>query len=364
MGRYQHYGWPVSPYTAKTRAYFRYKEIPFDDIQPSAIRLFGTIRKAVGAAIMPTVLTPEGEWMQDSSAIIDAMERRFPERSIVPATPRQRVVALLLELLGDEWLIPLAIHYRWNVPENAAFGTSEFGRYGLPWLPAFASRRIAKPIADKMSSYRGVLGITPQTVSGFENMAETVFGALEAHLATMPFLFGTRPSIADFALYATPWAHVYRDPGTRHLFADRPNCVAWFERLKHPDGNVGEFLADDAVPETLTPLLRLFFDEQLPYLRTLIAAIDAYCVDNPDATRVPRALGYGPFEVGGCEGERKLITFTQWMAQRPLEARAALAPEDRASVDEMLAPYGGLDLEIANPFERVGFKMKLRVAHS
>jgi glutathione S-transferase len=52
-------------------------------------------------------------WLQDSSAIIDEMERRFPEFPVVPQSPGQRLACYLLELLGDEWLLVPAFHYRW-----------------------------------------------------------------------------------------------------------------------------------------------------------------------------------------------------------------------------------------------------------
>ncbi|MBK7772607.1 MAG: glutathione S-transferase N-terminal domain-containing protein [Sandaracinaceae bacterium] len=82
-----HYAWPVSPYSAKTRAYLTFKRIPFVEVAPSAITLFGDIRKAVGAAVMPTVVTPEGQWMQDSTEIIDALETRFPRAPVTPRRP-------------------------------------------------------------------------------------------------------------------------------------------------------------------------------------------------------------------------------------------------------------------------------------
>ena len=359
MTDYKHYGWPVSPYSAKTRAFFRYKCVPFQDIRPTGYQLMRTIKKAVGAAIMPTVLTPNGEWLQDSSAIIDAMEERFPERSVIPTTPRQKVVAYLFELFGDEWLIPLAIHYRWNYPANAEFGIEEFAKYGLPKLPGPIGRALIRPVANKMSSYRETLGITPETIPGFEAFANTLFDRLEKHLETHLYLLGSRPSIGDFALFATPWAHVFRDPGTAHFFDERPACVRWFERLNDPSPEAGEFLPDDAIPETLLPILELVFTEQMPYLRSLVAKIDRYCAENPEATRVPRSLGFGEFSISGASGKRKLITFTQWMAQRPLDVYAALDDAERASVDELLEQFGGLDLEISNRFERVDFKMRL-----
>ena len=359
MPPYKHYGWLVSPYSAKTRAYLRYKQIPFEDIEPTARQLFGPIKKAVGKMVMPTVQRPDGSWMQDTSEIIDELEGVFPDRPIVPSTPRQRVLAYLLELFADEWVIALAIHFRWNYPENKKFAIAEFAKYGAPRLPGVAARALIKPIAEKMASYRPTLGITEATRPGFERFAARLFDALETHLAQHPFLFGTRPSLADFALFATPWAHVYRDPGTRHLFDGRPHCVAWFERLNQPSGEAGAFLEADEVPATLRPLVELMFEEHMPYLRELVTKIDAYCAEHPEATRVPRSLGPGPMTIGGVASERKLVTFSQWMAQRPVDAYRALDDEGRAAVDELLAPHGGLRLAIANPFERRDFKLRL-----
>lgn len=359
MTTYTHYGWPVSPYSAKTRAYLRYKQIPFDDVCPTARQLAGPIKKAVGAAIMPTILTSDGEWLQDSSAIIDELERRFPEGAVVPTTPRQRIVSLLLELHGDEWLIPLAIHYRWNYPANHAFAIAEFAKYGAPWIPGILARPLIRPIAKKMAAYREVLGITATTVPGFERFAETLFDQLEAHFAEHDFLLGSRPSIADFAMFATPWAHVWRDPGSRHVFDTRPRCVAWFERMNSPSGDAGKFLPDDQIPETLLPVLETMFREQMPYTRDLISKVDSYCSENPDASRVPRSLGYQEFVVGGVKGKRKITTFSQWMAQRAITAYEGFDDAAKASVDEFLAPFGGLGLQIANPFERRDFRMVL-----
>ena len=45
------FSWPVSPYSAKTRTYLRFKRIPFDEVEPSARMLFRDIKREVGAAI-------------------------------------------------------------------------------------------------------------------------------------------------------------------------------------------------------------------------------------------------------------------------------------------------------------------------
>jgi len=360
--RIQHYGWPVSPYSAKTRAYLKFKGADFDDVEPTARKLMWTIRRAVGRMVMPTILTPEGEWLQDTSEIIDTFEKRLGGNSITPMGPRQALASALLELHGDEWLPTIAMHTRWSIPENAAFARKEFGRYGFPYLPTRLSRRMTAPIADRMAGYLPILGIQSETIPGIEKFIRDTVGILQVHFAKYPFLLGTRPCLGDFALYGPLWAHAYRDPGSTKYFSEAPDVVAWFERLANPTGEAGEFLADDEVPATLDPLFETLFAEQMVFVVALIDAIDTWCADNPDATRVPRSLGPHQLVIGGHRGTRKFVTFTQWMAQRPYDVYAASTGDDRGSVDAWLARVGGTEAmsrQIKNRFVRRNFKMGL-----
>ena len=76
------------------------------------------------------------------------------------------------------------------------------------------------------------------------------------------------------------------------------------------------------------------------------------------AKRVPRALGKAPFQVAGYEGERKLITFVQWKAQRARRAYEAAG----GKADEWLSRFGEASEvipKISNPFVRRDFKCVL-----
>jgi len=315
-----HHSWLVSPYSAKTRAYLRYKEIPFEDRAPTALQLNGRIKKAVGRAIMPTVELPDGTWLQDSSLIIDHFEAAHPAPGIVPPGPTQRLAALLIELYADEWMSMADLHYRWNIPENAAFAIDEFARNGMPRAPLVLSRPVARKIAAKMQGYRPKLGITAETGPGIEAITEGLLAQLDAHFADHPFLLGGRPCIGDFALYGPLWSHLFRDPGTTALFDPHPHLRRWLDALR-TGTSPGEWLADDAVPASLDPVFREIFAEFWPYVGAVQAALEAWRADHPEATRAPRALGDTDFTVGGRAGRRRLLTFTAWMAQRPLDAR-------------------------------------------
>ena len=110
---YIFYGAEVSLYSGKVRAYLRYKAIPYEERLSTLAVYRQIIVPKIGRPIIPVVLTPEGEYLQDTTVIIDALEPRFPDHPVYPDTPAQRLVALLLELYGDEWLVMPAMHFRW-----------------------------------------------------------------------------------------------------------------------------------------------------------------------------------------------------------------------------------------------------------
>jgi len=345
-----HRSWPVSPYSAKTRAYLRFKQVDFEERQPSVVGLMWTVRRAVGRAVMPTVQVDD-DWLQDSSVIIDTLEQRLEGPSIRPPGPTQHLASLLLELHGDEWAVIPAMHFRWNRPQNKQFAIAEFARCGAPWLPGPLGRRLVGPVADRMQSYLPVLGVHPHTESGVASYTRGLIAQLQVHLARYRYVLGDRPCLGDFALYGPLWAHLYRDPGSRELFDEAPDVVAWFERLRRPP-KPGAFLERDVVPETLDPIFRTLFAEQWPYLQVLVARIDAWCSAHPGADRVPRALGTTQFTIGGEVGERKLVTFGQFMLQRPVDHYQGLTGSARASAERWLTRVGGreaLSIEVRHP---------------
>src|SRR5438445_10510365 len=83
---YRIVGAEMSPYSVKVRSYFRYKAIPHQWILRNAASQ-AEYEKHAKMPIIPLVVTPEGTGIQDSTPIIDAMEKLYPEPSIHPADP-------------------------------------------------------------------------------------------------------------------------------------------------------------------------------------------------------------------------------------------------------------------------------------
>ena len=393
-------GWLVSPYTAKVRSMLAYKQIPFEDISPSAPRLYLHIAPNVGRIIMPTVQLADGSWRQDSALICDEIEAEHPEPTTKPAGAAQQLAALLLELYADEWLPMLALHYRWNLPANSHWAEREFGRCAFPWLPSGIAARLVAPFASKMRSFLRVQGVSAETRDGVERSATHLLDSLETHFCSgrHRFLLGGRPCRGDFALYGPLYAHLCRDPGSRALFNAAPSVVGWLERLhghttdpafpdmacrarregSHEQGDSRErseeavhvtgFAPADEVPETLDPIFRALFQDAWPFLESLSDSIDGYldrqaagAVQGPLA--VPRAFDYSSFTVGGMIGERRQLTYSAWRLHRPLDLyrSLALAPSrslEHASAEAWLHRLGSLEA-----FRRVQPRWRLERQH-
>lgn len=352
------YGWHLSLYSGKTRAYLRYKGIPHVEKPPRAWTL-RTIRRRTGATVMPVVVTPEGEWLQDTSTIMDRLEERFPEPAVLPATPRQRIAALLLEAWGDEFWLPSAMHYRWSFPENYPLFEHDSGGQLLPLAPGFLRRRIAAGTAAAMRSFLPSLGVEPAQAGAIEAWTEAQLDLLEAHFARQPYLLGTRPSYGDFGLIGPLYAHLGRDPYPRRvLMGPRPHVAAWIARMQQPSApRGGEFLPADTIPETLAPLFRGLFAEFWPSLAQTQAQVAQALPRLQPGRRLSRALGPLQVPLGAHELRRRAAPFSLWMAQRPLDAHRQLDAAGRASVEAWLAEVGGagaMQLRIEPRLERRG----------
>lgn len=116
---------PVSHYSEKVRWTLDHKRIPHRRraaIVPGSHMITAAwLTRNPGNYTFP-VMELDGETIVDSSAIIAALEQRFPERSLYPADPEQRRRALDLEDFFDEELGPytrqLAFHELGNDPER------------------------------------------------------------------------------------------------------------------------------------------------------------------------------------------------------------------------------------------------------
>jgi glutathione S-transferase len=389
---YTLYGAAFSYYSGKTRSYLRHKRIPYVEVPAAAWIYLGLMPRKVGAAVVPVVHTPDGRWLQDSSVIMDELERRFPSPSATPVTPVLRFAAALFELWGDEFLLPLAMHTRWNRPEHLPWYAQEAGAVLLPGWPRFAQRWMGRQIANGMRGHVQTLGFGADMAPVLDRFGQIQLDALDAHFAVSPFLFGGRPSIGDFGLIGPLYAHIGRDPlSRRDLIDTRPHLRDWIGRMVEPagwsgsqrgaqaDGQTrsaadsrtgsksdvqmdGQFRADDRVPATLLPALRSIFDEMVPYLAECADAVRHTPVLPVTARKAPRFLAPVHYPMAGGTHTRAAASYPVWMAQRVLALFHAMPAADRQTVRAWLDEVGGqgmLALDLP-PVTRIG----LAAAHT
>ena len=128
---YRIFGAEMSPYSVKVRSYFRYKAIPHQWVLRNA-ESQAEFEKYARMPIIPLVVTPEGTGIQDSTPIIDAMEKLFPEPSIHPADPVARFISALIEEFGDEWGNKWMFHYRWTREVDQTCSAGRIARMRAP----------------------------------------------------------------------------------------------------------------------------------------------------------------------------------------------------------------------------------------
>jgi len=336
------YGAEFSLYSGKVRSYLRKKGIPYEEVTSTVKVYKNFIIPRTGVRFIPVLQTPDDQVYQDTTVIIDELEKRFPKNSVYPSTPQQKLAALLLEVYADEWLVIPAMHYRWSFPAtNSDFIYAEFGSIVLPWAPKFIQRVVGKRVGDRFKGFVPQLGINEQNINAIEHSYLSLLGDLQTHFEQHEFLLGSKPCIADFGLIAPLYAHLYRDPAPGKLMRKKAPAVCdWVRRMISdvPSLNNGELLADDEVPETLLPVLKRMADEQLPVLLDTDRHLNEWRQENPDLSSIPRSIGSHKFQVEGVESERLILPYSLWMFQRPADFYHSL--ESKQQADVWLAKIG------------------------
>lgn len=361
MGKpYIHYAWHLSYFSGKTRAYLRYKGVPFVE-KPIDFYTFSVrAKKRTNAAVMPVLVTPEGEWIGDTSNIIDRLEQRFPEAPVVPAAPVQRMASYLMELWGDEWWLVVAMYTRWCHPENYPLFLNDAGKGLLPYFPRFLQNRVGAKAANQMRAHLPSLGLVPGQIEIVAEWTRNALDLLEQHFNKYPFLFGDKPSLGDFGLMGPLYAHLGRDPWSkRELIDTRPSVRRWVDRMNQPQPLSGNFLPGDQIPETLAPIFQMMFREFLPYIEGILREVNLALPKLAPGKALPRGLGAVNFPMGQHSYRRATIPYILWMVQRILDGYKTMPTKDQSTVRAWMTGLGGealLDLEIPR-LRRVGLRV-------
>ena len=95
--------------------------------------------------IIPLVVTPDGTGIQDSTPIIDQVEKLHPEPSIHPGDTVTRFISALIEEFGDEWGNKWMFHYRWARDVDQISSAGRIARMRAPDASEQEHDRVRRP---------------------------------------------------------------------------------------------------------------------------------------------------------------------------------------------------------------------------
>ena len=217
------YDWPYSPFCMKVRAILDHKSINYQTANPLAAR--GRLMRR-GTGKVPAVEI-DGAFVTDSTDIAYALQERFPDPPLLPATSHERGLSHAIEDWADESLYFLGLYYRWfemkgRKPVPAVFGRSLKGR--------LVYRYYLRLILGQLKG-QGTLRKSPDHV---RRDLERNLDAAENLLTPGPFALGATPYLCDFALWGQ-LNYLNRTPVAGASIRKRPAIMAFLERLKRAD---------------------------------------------------------------------------------------------------------------------------------
>lgn len=341
MSSYILYGAEISYFTGKARAYLRWRGLDFEERAADADFYRQICVPRIGYPMIPLLLTPEDTAIQDTTLIMQHFEQGESGSAVFSAVGEvQGLVAALIELYSDDWLLLPAMHYRWEYDADETM--LEFGMNLLP----DGSREEQAAFGEKRAGqFRGAvpfLGVHEHNKHLVERSYKELLADLDTHFRAHAYLLGNRPCTGDFALAGALYAHLYRDATAGALMRREALAVArYVERMMHPSGApLDKVLPDDQIPETLIPVLQRMMREQMPVLAGTARALAVWRSENP-GQEIPRAIGFQSFELYGVAADRAIMPYATWLHGRARDAYLALSEDATPRGNDLLAACKG-----------------------
>ena len=336
-------------FTGKVRSYLIKQGIAFEEVAPVSETFTKTILPQIGRRIIPVIEMQNGIIVQDTTDIIDYLENQdLAKQSAYPPHPLPHLLSLILELFGDEGLLRPAMHYRWNFPDKTdGFITHGFGGWQGPDASDADKAQIKKTMG-KFNGFLPALGVSKDTIPEIERSFDDLLDILEAHFVRTPYLLGDTPTIGDYGMMCSLYAHLARDPVPSILMKNKaPSLFRWTERMNAPHADYSDmpyYSPSDDVPETLKPLFKYIANYFLPELQMNVDVMNALPggESGTAATINPQmaVLGFGAFNHGDVTISCAVRPIRFYMLQRVTDYFSTMKKDDQEAAVNYLKPLG------------------------
>jgi glutathione S-transferase len=258
MDAYTLYVMSNSPYSDKIRMYLRLKRLPVVEVRENLRNREGVLKARTGRTMVPVVITPADEALNDSTHVTRHLEAACPSPALRPAEPGRRGFDALVEEYADEWIVRAMLASRWlhepDAEQNRTVIAADM-TCGVPGIDLAAAKEI---FPQGITATLPPMGATSETLPFLLNDLRGLVVDLDGLFARHRFVGGAEPTVADLALYGQ-LNQIRRDPTGRTIVGDsgRPHGRWLADVERRADGDAAE-LAADAAPdgEALAALAR------------------------------------------------------------------------------------------------------------
>ena len=357
---YRLLGANASPYSMKVRAILRYRRLPFL-WEPSSPRL-GDAFRAVKPAVVPVLQYPDGHFMNDSTLLAYDLEQRHPgARSTIPEDKAQAFLCHLIEDMADEWGTKCMFHYRWWYADDRDFASvwvvgDRFAAQSTQGTPAQEEEGAAqqsnlggalsgtidpqtlaaaeKSFNDRQVGRMALVGVTEGNKPVIETTFHRVLAAFNAGIVENPYMFGSRPALADFGWFGQLWTLAMDPTPSGEMRQHAPRVLPWLLRLEDASGVEGAWRAvEDGPTGWVRAMLALAGEAYLPFLRANAEALEKGR-ETVSMTIFGQTYTQTPFRYQA----KCYATLRAKLAALPAAARAAADPllEQAGCLDQLL----------------------------
>lgn len=324
----------MSYFSGKLEAYLRYKGVPYTPVDVDMAIMNRDIYPSTGTRKVPAMQCVNGEWLFDTTPMMQWFEQRYTTGPILPEDPAMAFMALLLEDYGDEWLWRPSMWWRW---EPAASRRLLAWRIGvLANMGSVVAKLFGNYYASRQrKEWLWKDGVDKHNVGKVRDLYRQELAFLQGVFEKQPFILGSHPSAADFGYFGSMFRHFGNDPDPAEVMRrEAPAVYEWLARLWNCKA---EGLPDQQhwqLPEgpQWQALLARLAGDYLPYLQ-----------QNAEAYRD----GKSRFDFIGESisfTNTKTTRYRVWCLQQLQRHFSALDAESKHAVEGWFSACGGVDV--------------------
>ena len=338
MEKIKVFGAPASPYTQKMISILRYRHIAYEvfmgDVPGRLNRLDGI--EPPKPILLPTLLLKDdsGELKAttDTTPIIRRFENEYADRKLLPEDPALSFINYLLEDFGDEWVTKYMMHYRWYFDKDADNASTILPLSDLAVnMPDEILKDAKKYVHDRQTGRLWVVGSNDTTADLIDASYKRFLKLMDDHLSISKFLFGEKPSSADFAIYGQLTQLIGFDPTSRKIaYENSLRLVSWLDvmvDLSGHDVDSSQWTSLEDSPDSLKAIMKEFGRVYVPALLENAKAI----MEGQDTWET---------EIDGSMWKQKAFPYQAKCLKWIKEEFNSLSEDDQSRVREFLDDTG------------------------